>query len=96
MGPAAFAFPGGWSLISGRPPFGGLPGRAVAPLSQSEEGCHSALFHTTIHFGHHLLFYKDGGWRAGVFPCDGASIAQIILNVNGMDFLENWMIFDTF
>jgi hypothetical protein len=33
----------------------------VAPLSHSEEGCHSALFHTTIHFGHHLLFYKDGG-----------------------------------
>ncbi len=31
-------------------------------LSQSEEGCHSASFLTLIHLGHHLLFYKDGGF----------------------------------
>jgi hypothetical protein len=32
----------------------------------SEEGCHSASVHTTIHFGHHLLFYKDGVFEAGL------------------------------
>jgi hypothetical protein len=34
---------------------------ALRILPQIEEGCHSATFRTTIHFGHHLLFYKDGG-----------------------------------
>jgi hypothetical protein len=54
------------------------------------------LFHTTIHFGHHLLFYKDGGFGAGTNPCTRMSIAQINLDVNGSHFSLNWMTRDTF
>jgi hypothetical protein len=35
-------------------------------LPQTEEGCHSASFRTTIHCRHHLLFYKDGGGEASL------------------------------
>jgi hypothetical protein len=61
---------------------GGLPVRATASHSKSEEGCRSALSRTTIHFGHHLLFYKDGGFGAG-HACVESSITQEYSVVNG-------------
>jgi hypothetical protein len=39
---------------------------ALRILAQTEEGCHSASFRTTIHCRHHLLFYKDGGLEASL------------------------------
>ena len=39
---------------------------ALRKLPQTEEGCHSATFRTTIHCRHHLLFYKDGGFKASL------------------------------
>ena len=78
-------------IKSGRPPFrtaslGALRHLyGLRMLLQNEEGCHSAAFRTLIHFRHHLLFYKDGGFEP-VLPSEGnlytGSITQKYSGVN--------------
>ena len=84
---AAAPFPqGGMKGKTKKPPKRGrLPWRAVASFLL-EEGCHSAEFITTIHWGHHLLL--SIGWRLICLPPNNSgSMSQIKLDVNSPEFV---------